>query len=84
MRAVLRRSNGPRHARLTVRDHFEASVEHFVAEARKADRYRRAAILKRWQAGRFGVRQLAGLPAGATAVSASAASSITIIKPPPS
>ena len=64
---------------------FVASVEHFIAAMRVSNPERRKAVLRRWQESTFDVRQListdAGLWAGASAVSASASSSITAIDP---
>jgi hypothetical protein len=61
---------------------YESSVEHFIAAARKAERDRRDAIIKRWKASTFDIRQLIGSDFGMLA-SATAVSAVTIIDLPP-
>jgi hypothetical protein len=63
-------------------DDYESSVEHFVAHARQAERDRRDAIIKRWKASTFDIRQLIGTDLGMI-TSASAVSSVTVIDLPP-
>lgn len=63
-------------------DDYAASVEHFIAEARQASPERRAAVLKRWRKNTWGVRELL-TRGGATAMSASAGISPTVVIPPP-
>jgi hypothetical protein len=56
-------------------------VEHFIAETLGASAERRAAVRKKWRENEWGVRTLL-TPGGATAMSASAANSVTVITPP--
>jgi len=63
-------------------DDYAASVEHFIAETRGASGQRRAAVRKKWRENEWGVRTLL-TPRGATAMSASAATSTTVFIPPP-
>jgi hypothetical protein len=61
---------------------YAASVEHFIAETKRASADRRAAVLKKWRQNEWGVRTLL-TRGGATAMSASAANGIATVHIPP-
>jgi hypothetical protein len=68
-------------------DDFEASVDHFIAEASLAPRERRETIVKRWGERQFIIRPLIGsdmqMIAGATAASASNLPTVAELGPTP-